>query len=289
MNSRVKKLEYTKELIRCWVESWGVGNVYLAFSGGQDSTVLEDIVHELYPKIPLVFSNTGLEYPEIVKFVSTFDNLTIIKPKKTFRRVIKENGWPVVSKDVAMAINRYNVTKFPEQKDYRLNGKVVNGKKMTRGVIPKMWRYLLKAPFKISDACCDHLKKSPFKKFNKESGKKAMIGNRAQDSNIRFRDIANRGCNVYEAKHPQSRPLSYWTDKDINTYIKEKDISICSIYGMGYQHTGCMFCMFGLMQELKKTHTHRFLMMKTTHPKYYDYCINKLGGGEVLDFMKFPY
>ena len=41
------------------------GNVYVAFSGGKDSTVLLDLVRKIYPDVPGVFVDTGLEYPEI--------------------------------------------------------------------------------------------------------------------------------------------------------------------------------------------------------------------------------
>jgi len=54
--------------------------VYVSFSGGLDSTVLLHIVRNyLYDDIPAVFADTGLEYPELVKFVKTFNNVTILK------------------------------------------------------------------------------------------------------------------------------------------------------------------------------------------------------------------
>ena len=34
---------------------------------------------------------------------------------------------------------------------------------------------------------------------------------------------------------------------------------------------------------------HRFQKMKKTHPKQYNYCINKLGCGKVLDFIGIKY
>jgi 3'-phosphoadenosine 5'-phosphosulfate sulfotransferase (PAPS reductase)/FAD synthetase len=37
------------------------GQVYVAFSGGKDSTVLLHIVRQIYPEIPAVFVDTGLE------------------------------------------------------------------------------------------------------------------------------------------------------------------------------------------------------------------------------------
>ena len=74
------KIEKTKLRIREWVDYYGEDGVYISFSGGKDSTVLLDIVRSMYPDIEAVFSNTGLEFPEIVQFVKTFDNVTIIKP-----------------------------------------------------------------------------------------------------------------------------------------------------------------------------------------------------------------
>lgn len=54
----------------------------------------------------------------------------------------------------------------------------------------------------------------------------------------------------------------------------------------GVNRTGCMFCMFGVHLE---DEPNRFQKMKQTHPKQYDYCINKLGLGEVLDYMGIDY
>ena len=83
------KVEKTKLRIREWVDYYGEDGVYISFSGGKDSTVLLHIVRSIYPNIEAVFSNTGLEFPEIVQFVKTFDNVTIIKPNITFKQVIK--------------------------------------------------------------------------------------------------------------------------------------------------------------------------------------------------------
>ncbi|MBC8553665.1 MAG: hypothetical protein H8D23_28960, partial [Candidatus Brocadiales bacterium] len=54
------------------------------------------------------------------------------------------------------------------------------------------------------------------------------------------------------------------------------------IYDMGADRTGCMWCMFGVHME---NNPNRFQRMKKTHPKIYDYCINKLGLGEVLEYV----
>lgn len=84
------KVEKTKLRIREWVDYYGEDGVYISFSGGKDSTVLLHIVRSIYPNIEAVFSNTGLEFPEIVQFVKTFDNVTIIKPNITFKKLLKK-------------------------------------------------------------------------------------------------------------------------------------------------------------------------------------------------------
>lgn len=43
------KVQLTKIRIRSWYDYWK-GNVYVAFSGGKDSTVLLDIVRSMYPE-----------------------------------------------------------------------------------------------------------------------------------------------------------------------------------------------------------------------------------------------
>lgn len=86
--------------IREWFDYYN-GNVYCAFSGGIDSTVLVHIVRSIYPNVPLVFCDTGMEYPEIRDFVKTFDNVVWLKPKMNFKQVIDKYGYPVISKKVS--------------------------------------------------------------------------------------------------------------------------------------------------------------------------------------------
>jgi len=285
-----ERLDYTKMLIHCWVESWGgPDQVYVAFSGGKDSTALLHIVRSLYPTVPGVFCNTGLEFPEIVQFVKQHENIEILHPRIPFHKVIEKYGWPVVNKKVAAAIHRYRRTKNPAVAEYRLHGRVVEGKKHTIGVIPKKWHYLIVAPFGISEKCCDYLKKEPMVKYVKRTGRHPMIGIMAKDSNLRARQLSKQGCNFYDEKDPKSNPLAHWSEEEVWLYLKEFNVPYCKIYDMGYNRTGCTFCMFGLQQEIKNHNTNRFLLLKKTHPKLYDYCINKLGAGRVLDYMKIDY
>jgi hypothetical protein len=47
-----------------------------------------------------------------------------------------------------------------------------------------------------------------------------------------------------------------------------------------------MFCMFGIHMDRGEN---RFVRMRRTHPQIWDYCVNRLGIGEVLDYIGVPY
>lgn len=98
-----RKIGITAARIIEWYRYWN-GNVYVAFSGGKDSTVLLHLVRSLFPDVPAVFSNTGLEYPELQRFVKKFDNVVVLYPKMRFTEVISVYGYPLISKETAEAM-----------------------------------------------------------------------------------------------------------------------------------------------------------------------------------------
>ena len=98
-----RKIQITQTRIIEWYQHYN-GQVCVSFSGGKDSTVLLHIARQLYPSIPAVFSNTGLEYSEIQKFVKSFDNVDIVTPSMNFAQVISTYGYPLIGKEVAEAI-----------------------------------------------------------------------------------------------------------------------------------------------------------------------------------------
>jgi len=99
-----RKIQITQTRIIEWYQHYD-GQVCVSFSGGKDSTVLLHIARQLYPGIPAVFSNTGLEYAAIQRFVKTYDNVDIIVPQMRFDEVISTYGYPIIGKEVAEAIH----------------------------------------------------------------------------------------------------------------------------------------------------------------------------------------
>ena len=292
------KVLKTQQRIREWVTHFGVEGVYISFSGGKDSTVLLHLVRELYPDVEAVFVNTGLEYPEIQRFVKTFDNVRILYPEMNFKQVLCEYGYPIISKDVAQTvydaksagINSRVYSKFLPDSEYNIKYK--GHFSMVK------WKPLLNVDFKISHQCCNQMKKKPAKKYEKETGKKPITGTMACESRLRENMWCQKGCNSFDVKRPLSKPMSFWTEQDVLQYIKENNISIPSVYGeiipMNYQEvfegftcqycttgcirTGCIFCGFGA--HLFKGESN-FQKLKRTHPKQYDFCIN--GGSYDVD------
>ena len=82
------KIRMSEYRIREWVEHYGRDGVYIGYSGGKDSTVLLHLARQLYPSLPAVYVDTGLEYPEIRDFVKATPNVVWLRPEMPFTKVI---------------------------------------------------------------------------------------------------------------------------------------------------------------------------------------------------------
>lgn len=307
------KIRMTQRRIRDWYDHWD-GQVYVSFSGGKDSTVLKHIVDNtpgVYD-VPAVFVNTGLEYPEIQKFVKDVKagrwdcfnpDVVILRPEMRFDEVLKVHGYPVISKRVSAYVK--TAKKFPNSQRARW----LRGDDWTKFVAGGKYTYLIDSPFPISDQCCNVMKKKPAKKYAKETGRKPMTGQMACESLNRESNWMKYGCNGFDMQEPISNPMAFWTEQDVLHYIKKFNVPYCPVYGdihvkppeaaeegqmnlidflgcyepediletTGCDRTGCIFCMFGCHREKEPN---RFQRMKETHPRQYEYCI---GGGEMVD------
>ena len=119
--------------------------------------------------VPAVFSNTGLEFPEIVSFArqASGEYREIYPEDKdgkriSFRQVILNYGYPIVSKETARKVYKLRHGKLSDRhRNYLLNG----DERGKFGMLAKKWQYLVNAPFETSDKCCEIMKKKPFEKF----------------------------------------------------------------------------------------------------------------------------
>ena len=148
------------------------------------------------------------------------------------------------------------------------------------------WIPLRDSDIPVSDKCCNVMKKSTAKAFEKMSGKKCIVATLAEESNLRQTDWIRNGCNSFDAKRPMSKPMSFWTEQDVLEFIYRNKIELAPPYGevvctekgtyktTKCDRTGCIFCAFGCHGEKGVT---RFQRLKDTHPRQYEYCIN---GGE---------
>ena len=286
------KQQLTETRIREWYENWN-GQVYLSYSGGLDSTVLLHLIRKtIGEQVPAVFSNTGLEFPEIVRFArQACGEFVEIYPRDkdgkriTFRQVVEECGFPLISKETAIKIRKLRHGNLSDRyRNYILNG----DERGKFGMLPKKWRFLLNQEFDVSEKCCEYMKKGPFKEYVKKTGRVPYIGITQDEGFKREHQYAHTGCNVYDGRTIKSQPIGFWTRQDILRYVVEHDIEICSVYGdirkkpngeyytTGEQRTGCMFCGFGA--HLEKC-PNRFQRMAETHPRAYGICMELQNNG----------
>lgn len=278
-----------------WYERFE-GKAYISFSGGKDSTVLLDLARRIYPDIPAVFVDTGLEYPEVRDFALNKGNVVRLTPEIPFNKVIEKYGYPVISKEVSrdVSVARRN----PECKTAsRFDSNSPHIQKYGKQFSKERWKFLIDAPFLTSNRCCDIMKKNPCKKYEKETGNHPIVATMACESQQRKSNWLKIGCNAFENARPISQPMSFWTENDVLEYLVRFKLNYASIYGeiecskgkfrcTGEPRTGCMFCMYGCHLEKEPN---KFQRMKLTHPKLWDYCIHKLGCGKVLDFIGVKY
>lgn len=281
------KVRMTYLRIRWWLDEF---DGYVSFSGGKDSTVLLHIARQVDSSIPAVFVDTGLEFPEVREFALSQENVTRLRPEINFRKVIETYGYPIISKNVSRAL--HDVKKLGDNCWF---ARAFDGRETGLYNYQK-YKYLIDAPFMVSDQCCNIMKKKPLKKYERETGRKPLIGTMAADSQARKIAWLKTGCNAYESKNPKSQPMSFWTEQDVLQYIKQNNLPYASVYGdiveengklktTSCDRTGCVFCMFGCYQDKD-----RFPRLKKTHPQLWNYCMKDwedggLGMKNVLDYI----
>lgn len=272
--------------------------IYVSFSGGKDSTVLLDLVRRVYPDAPAVFIDTGLEYPEIRDFVKTIDNVIWLRPEMTFKEVIKNYGYPLISKEVSQKI--YEARQKPDGVvAARFEDNSAHALRYGNRFSMARWRWLRDSDIPISHKCCNIMKKKPAKKFERKTGLHPIVATMASESALRRTKWLRTGCNAFDTKRPMSTPMAFWTEQDVLQYIKRFGLNYATVYGdivenergklctTGCDRTGCMVCGFGAHSEKEPN---RFQRLKQTHPSVWNWAMKSwnsggLGMREVLEYI----
>lgn len=342
-----QKIQMTKQRIKDWIEHWedielakipvsavdkkGIAElvaeikcnwVYMSFSGGKDSTVLKHIIESMGYNVPSIFSNTGLEMPEIVQFARSQKNVIEIRPKVSYNEAWKKVGIPVGSKKVARQIRTLKKGATGGGHTYKLynEGITKDGHSAPSWKLPQKWRKFIDSDIAVSEQCCDYLKKEPINTFEKITGLKGrgMTGMMASEGG--YRETMTQ-CNTFTGKTTRSSPMLFWTDDDVWAYIEKYKVEICSVYYQrayvngdevandspftdlptvseiecgteldvnvvtaiqGENRTGCMFCGFGA--HLEKG-LNRFQKMSVTHPRQHAIVMDRMGMREAMEMI----
>lgn len=340
----IQKENYTIQTIlkACIMHKW---NISVSFSGGKDSQVLLDMTawmwkksEEEHGKKPLnvVFSNTSNEFAKMELFVKEYCDLMerkhdikirlyVVRGEKTYYEVVKDIGYPVVSKttcrkvrDIRKWIKKEKI-KWEDISDKLDNGiesanllrklgasntvvlyltgiRKDNTEGATQSRLPKKWRPLIIADFEVSEECCTILKKIPQKRIQNDIGSIAIIGEMAEESQNRRSKYKKTGCFVTSGKKIMVKPMGFWLEKNVLEYIKKYDLPTFFVYGKlveengelrftGEQRTGCKLCLFGIQFD-----TERLKRLKQIEPQTYKFAVKPveeggLGYRKVIEYI----
>ena len=287
------KIDLSLELIDSFFAEHSVEDTYISSSFGKDSLVLIDLVRKNYPETTIVYVDTGIEPDSCVELSEIYDNTIVLYPKKDITQVTKEYGYMIpLGKDKANAIEQVRRNIHDGKYDsWRV--------KQMRGERERaMWDYsdcipYLVAPFKISDKCCYWLKKSPINSFmNTSNYKYTFTGVTADESMHRRNSVLKNGF----IHKNTCTPIAHWNLNDILQYIQENNLPLPSCYGeietdeQGnyyttlFQRNGCLCCPIGSHLESPN----KFQLLREFDRETWDFVINELGYGKVLDYFNVP-
>lgn len=242
---------------------------YLSYSGGKDSHLLYWFIKD-YAKldIEIVGCNTGMEFPEILqRIVRNSDK--VLTPSLSITKVKEKYGIPCFSKEQDFYIYYYqNAIRKGKQPSKTIQQKI-NGTYHTGFCISKKARdYVLNGAHNITHLCCHYLKKKPFEDYEKETGKKAILGVKGTESVLRKKQYTS--C---FSKNGKFTPLFDLTDELEDAIYKKYNIEIPEIYNH-IERTGCIGCPYG---SYKGDTIKELDYIKNTNEKQYNFIKDLFG------------
>lgn len=288
--------------------------------GGLDSITLLLFLRKIGIDIPAI-SVSSLEDKSIQEIHKELGVMPI-KPMKSKVNIIREFGFPVISKKIA---GRIDTLQNPTEKNQTVRHAIITGEcgeqghfaKNSRMKLPQKWLELFAgyenenegtgyriAPFKVSNKCCQFLKEDPCNQYAKEHRSAPFLGLMASEGGQREEALVDHGCNYFGKTVIRSAPFAPFLRQDLLQLALDLNVPVPKIYGeikrkpdgMLYtteaQRTGCSMCGFGIHMEKRP---HRFDLLRERNPKEWEFwmyrcCIDqetgeKYGWGRVLDYI----
>ena len=240
------EVEFYLEDLKSKFQKIDPSKYYLAYSGGMDShliywflkTWLKEHDEEMFKKyqdIKIVSVNTFMEHPESLKRMRENSDILLKAYMKPFD--IKEKyGIPCFNKAQDERIRRYQNGLRSEKSMQFITRSVPSRFNLNETAS----RLLLSGKLhKVSPLCCKYLKKIPQANYEKESGRKAIIGIMADEGQTR--KAKYKSCFTKEGNFTPLWDLT----KELELKICEKyNIEILNVYNY-IDRTGCMGCPYG--------------------------------------------
>ncbi|MFZ3172061.1 MAG: hypothetical protein WA118_08785 [Carboxydocellales bacterium] len=280
--------------------------------GGLDSITLYYFLLSIGIKaVPVTVSS--LEDKSIQAIHQQIPGMVFLKPYKSKVQVLKEFGFPVISKSKASKIENLQKPDNPKQTfihaimtgDMGEQGKFQHSKKIK---LPEKWIKLFgglyndhrpdlvcqTAFFKVSAECCKWMKEKPAQDWQKQNNMVPYLGLMASEGGQREQGLMKNGCNYYGKSTIRSCPFAVFGRQDLLQLAVDLKVPVPAIYGTierdgrgllyttRAQRTGCSMCGFGIHIEKRP---HRFDRLREDNPKEWHFWMYTMGWGEVLDYI----
>lgn len=247
-------------------------------------------------------------------------NVIPISPLKSKVEILKEYGFPVVSKMASAKISRLQtpgddspIIKAYMTGDMGAWGGYGHSEKFK---LPDKWIELFGglyghfrpdlnckcAPFKVSDQCCYWLKELPAMQYQQEHDIWPFLGLMQSEGGRRQYSLRMHGCNYVGKDTARSCPFNYFYRQDLLQLALDLGVHVPEIYGeivrdpdgtlrtTKAQRTGCSMCGYGIHLDGRP---HHFDLLREQDPKEWEFwmyrCVTDetgtYGWGRVLDYI----
>lgn len=281
--------------------------------GGLDSITLYLFLDSIGIHVPAV-SVSSLEDKSIQKIHKQLGIITL-NPLKSKVQVIKEYGFPILSKEIA---NKINLLQKPSNDNKTVRHAIITGetgsyggnRTNTRMKLSQCWLELfggyendnenvnyLKPDFFVSDRCCYYLKEKPCDLWAKENNSVPYLGLMASEGGRREKSLMINGCNYFGSSTIRSAPFAIFNRQDLLQLAIDLNVPVPEVYGSiesddssnlfttKAQRTGCSMCGFGIQKE--RVRPHRFDLLYNNNPAEWNFWMNEVGFGKVFDWIGF--